>query len=111
MNAASKEIGQPSLNDMLEAGPNTQVIFHFAGVDNPADACSRGCTASELIRLHLWWNGPSWLQDCEPPSETPAATMTLEEMTQHDREINPAPFLITVKSDHDGLSICHPFSV
>ena len=24
MNAAPKEIGQPSLNDMLEAGPNTQ---------------------------------------------------------------------------------------
>ena len=30
-------------------------------LQNPADAASRGLTAMELKRHHLWWHGPPWL--------------------------------------------------
>lgn len=29
---------------------------------NPADIVSRGCSASQIIKSNLWWNGPDWLR-------------------------------------------------
>jgi hypothetical protein len=43
---------------------------------NPADVVSRGCGASELVRCHVWWNGPEFLHlDVEqwPPRLLPEA--------------------------------------
>ncbi|XP_053691525.1 uncharacterized protein LOC128740041 [Sabethes cyaneus] len=34
---------------------------HVAGIENPADAVSRGMPASQLIQHNIWWNGPTWL--------------------------------------------------
>ena len=34
---------------------------HVAGTENPADLCSRGCPAENLISSQPWWNGPAWL--------------------------------------------------
>ena len=34
---------------------------HVPTKQNPADAASRGLTASELLNHDLWWNGPDWL--------------------------------------------------
>ncbi|XP_058449348.1 uncharacterized protein LOC131429304 [Malaya genurostris] len=34
---------------------------HVAGVENPADAISRGMAASQLINFDIWWQGPTWL--------------------------------------------------
>lgn len=35
---------------------------HISTNDNPADFASRGLTASNLIHLDLWFNGPQWLK-------------------------------------------------
>ncbi|XP_074659590.1 uncharacterized protein LOC141912263 [Tubulanus polymorphus] len=35
---------------------------HVPGVENPADLCSRGCSASELIKSEKWWYGPEFLR-------------------------------------------------
>ena len=35
---------------------------HCPGIENPADIGSRGCLASELVTISLWWKGPNWLQ-------------------------------------------------
>jgi hypothetical protein len=38
---------------------------HVSGIDNPADAPSRGLFPSELVPMDLWWKGPAWLYDSE----------------------------------------------
>jgi len=38
---------------------------HVPGKDNPADLCSRGTTAEELINCKLWWVGPDWMNTPE----------------------------------------------
>jgi len=61
----------PLENVRLSSSPDVQMIRlkskpeqwrHVAGVDNPADLCSRRCTAEALIAAQLWWHGPAWLQ-------------------------------------------------
>ena len=44
---------------------------HVPGLKNPADLCSRGVKASELIGKSLWWKGPEWLKGTKKqwPSE------------------------------------------
>ena len=44
---------------------------HVPGLENPADLCSRGVKATELIRRSLWWKGPEWLKGTKKqwPSE------------------------------------------
>jgi hypothetical protein len=34
---------------------------HVAGVENPADAISRGLSPTELVKSISWWHGPNWL--------------------------------------------------
>ncbi|XP_064621089.1 uncharacterized protein LOC135483944 [Lineus longissimus] len=38
---------------------------HVPGKWNPADLCSRGLTAENLVESSLWWNGPSFLTESE----------------------------------------------
>ncbi|XP_003370719.1 Pao retrotransposon peptidase superfamily [Trichinella spiralis] len=54
--------------------------------DNPADRLSRGCTLERLLKEHLWWNGPDWLQ--QPKSEWPrlSVVVTPEEVRGMDPE-------------------------
>eukprot|EP00102_Acyrthosiphon_pisum_P024198 XP_016661408.1 PREDICTED: uncharacterized protein LOC107884242 [Acyrthosiphon pisum] len=34
---------------------------HVSTHDNPADLISRGCDASQIAAMELWWYGPKWL--------------------------------------------------
>ncbi|KRZ85688.1 hypothetical protein T08_8017, partial [Trichinella sp. T8] len=43
--------------------------------DNPADRLSRDCTLERLLKDHLWWNGPDWLQ--QPESEWPRLSVVV----------------------------------
>ena len=45
----------------IRASVPAQHWRHCSGKENPADIPSRGMTASELSRSHLWLNGPEWL--------------------------------------------------
>lgn len=40
--------------------------FYVKTTENPADAASRGLTASQLKEHSLWWTGPSWLPTFQP---------------------------------------------
>ena len=40
---------------------------HIPTEQNPADLASRGCTASELVRNEMWFNGPRILWEPELP--------------------------------------------
>ncbi|XP_064622592.1 uncharacterized protein LOC135484832 [Lineus longissimus] len=35
---------------------------HLPGKINPADLCSRGCSAESLVNSQLWWEGPDFLR-------------------------------------------------
>ncbi|XP_041449408.1 uncharacterized protein LOC121404212 [Drosophila obscura] len=47
----------------------TQKWSHVRSEHNPADLASRGVPLQDLVDNHLWWHGPSWLQ--QPRSQWP----------------------------------------
>ena len=50
---------------------NPSVWRHCPGVDNPADAASRGTFMKDLMSTSLWLQGPGWLTSGEFPDEIP----------------------------------------
>ena len=50
------------IQDLSQPG----AIRHVAGVENPADMCSRGVSPAALRDSRLWWHGPMWLEDWTP---------------------------------------------
>jgi hypothetical protein len=56
--------------------------------DNPADFCTRGKSASDLIESSMWWHGPSWLKEdiSEWPS-TDLAPITDDILRQIESEV------------------------
>ena len=59
---------------------------HVSGLDNPADCASRGLFPSELLRHHLWWNGPDWLS--QDPSHWPQTLSPhISDTPEEEREI------------------------
>jgi hypothetical protein len=63
---------------------------HVAGVENPADAISRGLSPTELVKSISWWHGPNWLNQetwkeglvkCKRESR-PLITLTVTEMEE-----------------------------
>ena len=53
----------------IQSLTNPSDWHHTRGVDNPADAASRGLFADQLLDFELWTRGPDWLQS---PLEVPA---------------------------------------
>ncbi len=54
---------------------------HVAGVENPADISSRGCSLEDLCSSSMWWRGPEWLSLPNLPNfpKSDAMTGDLEE--------------------------------
>ena len=67
----------------------TKAWSHVPTKENPADAASRGLTASELKHHHLWWHGPPWLlkQPVKFPPQPSAATLCKVQ----DEDAKPQP--------------------
>ena len=62
---------------------------HCAGVDNPADLCSRGSSADQLISSSLWWSGPEWLKSFSSSSVPPVDS---HDLAASDRSIVESEF-------------------
>ena len=60
---------------------------HVPMHENPADAASRGMTASELKEHTLWWHGPEWLSS--DPVELPEQPTASHLEKQRQVEIKP----------------------
>ena len=60
-----KRVGQFVNNRVEEIKRNlvNVKIAHVNGVDNPADALTRGLSTHNLIAHDRWWHGPHWLRD------------------------------------------------
>ncbi|KRX71653.1 hypothetical protein T06_55, partial [Trichinella sp. T6] len=75
--------------------------------DNPADRLSRGCTLERLLKDHLWWNGPDWLQ--QPESEWPRLSVVVspEEARGTDPE-RRTTVALTTTLPAQGLQMVQP---
>ncbi|XP_058828580.1 uncharacterized protein LOC131688387 [Topomyia yanbarensis] len=74
---------------------------HVAGIENPADAISRGMRAALLIDFDIWWKGPAWLN--QPKRFWPNIVRTSDCIFDADQlEENPATSLPIV---HEALNI------
>ena len=75
---------------------------HVPGLENPADLCSRGCSADTLLSCSLWWSGPDWLWLPQP--EWPEELDPIQEPKDDDfiNEQKKAHCHVTV--DDDGKS-------
>lgn len=56
------------------------VVRYIRSKENPADVASRGSSAQKLSDNHLWWHGPSWLND--PENEWPKSVQESTEKTK-----------------------------
>ncbi|XP_058828427.1 uncharacterized protein LOC131688257 [Topomyia yanbarensis] len=74
---------------------------HVAGIENPADAISRGMSAALLVDFDIWWQGPAWLN--QPKRFWPNIVRTSDCIFDADQlEEKPATSLPIV---HEALSI------
>lgn len=84
-----------SIQDLV---PNCE-WSHIPGDRNPADCASRGISALELLKHHLWWNG-----DIEYFSTTPHAATDLIEEERKQLEVEEQKS----SSFHVNLAQLHP---
>ena len=65
--------------------PTTEVI-HVPSEENPADLCSRGLLATQLVaQQKFWFQGPSWLRSSFP--DQPQTLLTKEEARQEVKSL------------------------
>lgn len=97
----------------IRASVSPQHWRHCPGKENPADLPSRGMTASELTRNHLWLNGPAWLSTSQDlPDEMDTDTKVPDECRQEMKSKKAAHSLIVaqVHGPHMGqLMSCGSF--
>ena len=76
----------------------TSVLGTLPGKENPADIPSRGMTASELSRSHLWLSGPDWLcTSRDLPDEMDTDTEVPEECCQEIKSKKAAHSLVVAQ--------------
>ena len=59
---------------------------HVQGIENPADAPSRGLFPMELVSHELWWNGHPWLKENE--TEWPYEHIASVELPEEERVVS-----------------------
>ena len=65
---------------------------HVPTDENPADAASRGMTATEFKEHSLWWHGPSWLST--DPVTFPRQPTEAYLAKEREQEMKPAPQIV-----------------
>ena len=69
--------------------PTTEFI-HVTSEENPADLCSRGLLATQLVaQQKFWFQGPSWLGSSFP--DQPQTLLTKEEVRQEVKSMTVLP--------------------
>ena len=65
---------------------------HVPTDENPADAASRGVTATDLKQHNLWWHGPAWL--ATDPVMVPTQPTERHLAEQREVEAKPKPQIV-----------------
>lgn len=60
---------------------------HIRTHENPADLISRGTSAHDLVKNHLWWHGPEWLRQPEESWPKPIELKNLQQPSEVAMEI------------------------
>ncbi len=74
---------------------------HVPGLENPADAVSRGLLASKLLDLEIWKHGPAWLAG--EPLGWPATDYAGEEAAEQEAERCAPVKVMAVQVKEPGL--------
>ena len=77
---------------------------HVPGKQNPADLCSRGCPASDLIKTQMWWKGPEFLQVEEkhwPKKENLPDQSEIEATGKRQKNKQSYALIVSTTSNHD----------
>ena len=69
---------------------STTEFIHVTSEENPADLCSRGLLATQLVaQQKFWFQGPSWLGSSFP--DQPQTLLTKEEVRQEVKSMTVLP--------------------
>ena len=87
----------------IRASVPPQCWIHCPGKENPADIPSRGMTSSELVRNHLWLEGPDWLRALHvhrPMSENGDIGAEVPEECLQEMKTKKATHTLVTAQDH-----------
>jgi hypothetical protein len=83
---------------------------HVPGKENPADLCSRGCTASTLVKSEIWWNGPEFLRQDErhwPPQDIKCDESVADAARKKDK---PKPIHVLAVTNPQRTDACDQYT-
>lgn len=83
--------------------------YHVPGTENPADICSCGLFARDLVSSSLWWDGPSWLLSSSrgPSSPIEVGDENLQQIKDAERNVVVVTAALTAQHD---LSLLYRYS-
>ena len=72
---------------------------HIAGAENPADICSRGCLAEELLKSISWWQATDWLGKPEQFWPGKKQTLVQPDVPEYWKETRAGICLLALNDD------------